>query len=125
LKKIKHEVRFLANDDVDTPTSLIGKKAVPIFEYQDPNGKKTVMPESLDIISKVDSDSLFGPTGVFKPMSKRADWSAWQERHAELMRALQRPRYIKTVLPEFASIDGKNAFVNNHPLAPYSKVAYK
>ena len=24
LKNIKHEVRFLANDDVDTPTKLIG-----------------------------------------------------------------------------------------------------
>lgn len=31
LKNIKHNLHFLANDDVATPTSLVGKKIAPIF----------------------------------------------------------------------------------------------
>lgn len=121
LKNIKHEVRFLANDDVDTPTSLVGKKVVPIFQFESQKGKE-IMPESLDIIAKVDADPTFGPVGTFKPLSKREDWAQWQAKHAELLRELQRSRYVQTVLPEFYSIDGKDAFVRNHPLAPYTKV---
>ena len=30
-----------------------------------------------------------------------------------------------TILPEFASRDGKNAFVKNHPLEPYNKDTWK
>lgn len=72
LKNIKHEIRFLANDDIPTPTSLIGKKAVPIFEIppsstaSDHGMERLVMPESLDIIKYVDSLDKFGPTGYFK-----------------------------------------------------------
>jgi glutaredoxin 2 len=32
IKNIKHKVVFLANDDIDTPTALVGKKIAPIFE---------------------------------------------------------------------------------------------
>ena len=101
----------------------MGKKVVPIFEFQSSTSEKLVMPESLDIISKVDSDPTFGPVGLFKPLSKRADWVAWQSKHAELMRELQRSRYVMSVLPEFYSVDGKDAFVKNHPISPYSKVS--
>jgi hypothetical protein len=31
IKNIKHTVHFLANDDVKTPTKLVGKKIAPIF----------------------------------------------------------------------------------------------
>lgn len=31
LKNVKHIVSFLANDDVSTPTALVGKKIAPIF----------------------------------------------------------------------------------------------
>lgn len=31
LKNVKHTLHFLANDDVDTPTALVGKKIAPIF----------------------------------------------------------------------------------------------
>lgn len=123
LKNVKHDVRFLANDDIDTPTALVGKKVAPIFEFQKSDGSKLIMPESLDIIAHVDSDPIFGPVGLFKPLSKREDWAAWQNKHAELMRILQRPRYIKSFLPEFYSVDGIDAFVNNHPFSPYSKVS--
>ena len=31
LKNIKHTVHFMANDDIPTPTKLVGKKVAPIF----------------------------------------------------------------------------------------------
>lgn len=74
VKNVKHEIIFLANDDIPTPTALVGKKVAPIFQTPE-----YVMPESLDIIAKVDADSSFGPTGTFKPMSGRKDIKAWME----------------------------------------------
>lgn len=32
LKNIPHDLAFLSNDDVETPTSMVGKKMVPILE---------------------------------------------------------------------------------------------
>jgi len=101
IKNIKHELYFLANDgiskqfillvfttmyfytcnpqfitpplhhtitykDVATPTAYVGKKIAPIFSFEGVS-----MPESLDIIAKVDQDPLFGTVNVFKPMSGR------------------------------------------------------
>jgi hypothetical protein len=31
IKNIKHRVQFMANDDVQTPSKLVGKKIAPIF----------------------------------------------------------------------------------------------
>ena len=31
VKNVKHLIHFLANDDVATPTGLVGKKIAPIF----------------------------------------------------------------------------------------------
>lgn len=31
VKNVKHLIHFLANDDVATPTKLVGKKIAPIF----------------------------------------------------------------------------------------------
>ena len=31
VKNVKHLVHFLANDDIATPTALVGKKIAPIF----------------------------------------------------------------------------------------------
>eukprot|EP00921_Rhytidocystis_pertsovi_P011027 GHVQ01017758.1.p1 GENE.GHVQ01017758.1~~GHVQ01017758.1.p1 ORF type:complete len:329 (-),score=50.07 GHVQ01017758.1:1226-2212(-) len=36
LKKIKHDLVFVANDDFETPMRLCGKKMVPILEYRTP-----------------------------------------------------------------------------------------
>jgi hypothetical protein len=32
LKNVKYTLNFLANDDVETPTSLVGKKVAPILQ---------------------------------------------------------------------------------------------
>ena len=48
LKKTPFKLDFLMNDDVVTPTKMIGKKVLPIMEI---DGK--AMGESLDIVAKV------------------------------------------------------------------------
>eukprot|EP01038_Epipyxis_sp_PR26KG_P005977 gene5977-8232_t len=123
VKNTKHEIRFLANDDAATPTALVGKKVVPIFVFPigSQNEKEIIMPESLDIIVKIDSDARFGPTSAILPFSDRTDIKDWMTKNAELFRILQRPRYIKSPLPEFHQHDGRMAYVKNHPFAPYEK----
>lgn len=58
-------------------------------------------------------------------MSSRKDISAWQSKVADTMRIFQRPRYMKTVLPEFQQQDGKEAFVFNHAIPPYEAKVWK
>lgn len=31
IKNVKHNIHFMANDDIPTPTKLVGKKIAPIF----------------------------------------------------------------------------------------------
>mmetsp|Transcript_19633 Transcript_19633/g.48191 ORF Transcript_19633/g.48191 Transcript_19633/m.48191 type:complete len:273 (-) Transcript_19633:334-1152(-) len=122
IKNVKHNVEFMANDDVDTPTAMVGKKIAPIFVH----GDVGPMPESLDIIEYVDSNPAYGPTGVIRPASGRTDFKAWQKKVQTPMRMLQRPRYVKAVgFPEFAQRDGRTAFVKNHQLPPYEKPDWK
>lgn len=123
VKNIKHNVHFLANDDIPTPTNLIGKKIAPIFAIPEDD---FIMGESLDIIEKVDSDERFGATGQILPATGRKDIKAWQKSIQTLLRTLQRPRYVATgLLPEFQQIDGRHAFIKNHQLPPYEKPEWK
>lgn len=123
VKNVKHLIHFLANDDIDTPTGLVGKKIAPIFELPD---EKFIMTESLDIITKIDTEESFGPTSQILPSSGRKDIKAWQKSVQVLLRTLQRPRYVATgLLPEFQQIDGRHAFIKNHQLPPYEKPEWK
>lgn len=123
IKNVKHLVQFLANDDIPTPTKLIGKKIAPIYEIPEDD---FIMSESLDIIEKVDSDERFGSTGQILPATGRTDIKAWQKSVQTLLRTLQRPRYVATgLLPEFQQIDGRHAFIKNHQLPPYEKPEWK
>lgn len=121
LKNVKHRLVFLANDDVVTPTSLVGKKVAPVLEWKD-----TVMKESMDIVQFLDSSEELGPTGVIAPSTGRTDLKDWQSSVQVLLRGLQRPRYVATgLLPEFQQLDGRHAFVQNHQMPPYSKAEWK
>jgi len=104
----------LGNDDVETPTALVGKKISPI--WVDADG---AMGESLDIIAKMDKE------GFFKPASGRKDLKAWQKSVQTLMRKVQRPRYVMVPLPEFMQKAGRDAFVNNHQMPPFEKADWK
>lgn len=123
VKNVKHLVQFLANDDVPTPTKLVGKKIAPIFSIPEDD---FIMMESLDIIEKVEGDERYGVTNVIKPATGRTDLKAWQKSVQSLLRTLQRPRYVATgLLPEFQQIDGRHAFIKNHQLPPYEKPEWK
>lgn len=123
IKNVKHNIYFMANDDISTPTKLVGKKIAPIFALPEDD---LVMGESLDIIAKVDSDERFGPTGAILPSTGRPDLKDWQKSVQTLLRMLQRPRYVATgLLPEFQQLDGRHAFIKNHQLPPYEKKEWK
>jgi len=123
VKNVKHLIHFLANDDVATPTGLVGKKIAPIFSLPE---DKFVMAESLDIIAMIDSDERFGQTSQILPASGRKDIKSWQKSTQVLLRTLQRPRYVATgLLPEFQQLDARHAFVKNHQLPPYEKAEWK
>jgi glutaredoxin 2 len=123
LKNIKHNLFFLANDDVITPTNLIGKKISPIYEWK---SSGICMPESLDIIANVDNDDRMGPTEMILPATGRDDLKAWQSSVRDLLRGLQRPRYVATgLLPEFQQLDGRIAFIKNHEMVGYTKDEWK
>ena len=123
LKNIKHNLHFLANDDVKTPTALVGKKISPILEWKEAN---VCMPESMDIVQLIDSDDRLGPTSMIKPKTGREDLKAWQSSVQDLLRGLQRPRYVATgLIPEFQQLDGRHAFIKNHQLVGYSKDEWK
>ena len=60
---------FLANDDIETPTKLVGKKLAPIMQFED----GSAMMESLDIVELLDTNEKYGPTGFIKPASGRTE----------------------------------------------------
>eukprot|EP00217_Crustomastix_stigmatica_P011731 CAMPEP_0183791970 /NCGR_PEP_ID=MMETSP0803_2-20130417/2237_1 /TAXON_ID=195967 /ORGANISM="Crustomastix stigmata, Strain CCMP3273" /LENGTH=282 /DNA_ID=CAMNT_0026036309 /DNA_START=35 /DNA_END=883 /DNA_ORIENTATION=- len=122
LKNIKHEVVFMANDDKDTPTKLLGKKIAPILERTD---KDMIMGESLDIIAYFDESEEFGATGAFAAASGRDDIKAWMKSVKDLLRLLHRPRYMMAALPEFQQKDSRDYFVMGHPVPPFDKPEWK
>eukprot|EP00531_Pseudo-nitzschia_arenysensis_P019492 CAMPEP_0116143878 /NCGR_PEP_ID=MMETSP0329-20121206/15684_1 /TAXON_ID=697910 /ORGANISM="Pseudo-nitzschia arenysensis, Strain B593" /LENGTH=330 /DNA_ID=CAMNT_0003639225 /DNA_START=130 /DNA_END=1122 /DNA_ORIENTATION=- len=127
-KNIKHNLVFMSNDDVHTPTSLIGKKIAPIMEFPSfgSDDEDLIMKESMDIIEFIENDERFGPTNVLLPASGRTDLKAWQNSVKLMLRTLQRPRYVATgLLPEFQQIDSRHAFIANHPLPPFDKPEWK
>jgi glutaredoxin 2 len=121
LKNVKHELRFLANDDAITPTKLIGQKIAPILQYKD-----LIMKESMDIIQYCEDLEEFGPTNVILPATGRSDLKEWQKSVQDLLRGLQRPRYVATgLLPEFQQLESRHAFISKHPMPPFGKPEWK
>lgn len=115
LKRIPHQLIFLDNDDADTPTALVGKKMVPILEMIDAKGERVVMPESMDIVKRIDEDPRWGPP-VLRRGSDREDIKAFFASIADLSRRCTRPRFaLSSVLPEFHTPAARAAFVRNHP----------
>lgn len=114
LKNIKYDLVWLANDDAETPTNLVGRKVVPIFQ---PNGRAgDAMAESLDICELIDKDPRYGPTGFFKSQTSREDIAKWMDDLAMPMRRLTRTRFVSAPLPEFVFEEARKAYIKNHPL---------
>jgi glutaredoxin 2 len=57
-------------------------------------------------------------------MTNRAtsgDIAKWLNKYAEVIELFKRPRFMMGVMPEFSQRDGRNHFVQNHPVPPYNK----
>uniref|UniRef100_A0A0G4F4E7 GST N-terminal domain-containing protein n=1 Tax=Chromera velia CCMP2878 TaxID=1169474 RepID=A0A0G4F4E7_9ALVE len=112
LKRIPYRMIWVAEDDAETPTNLVGKKITPIMEIPG----EGAMCESLDIIERLEGDGKFGPR-LLKQKTDRSDIDAWIKKLSIPMRNLGRPRYIRSsVLPEFHSSSARQRFVTTHPL---------
>eukprot|EP00747_Dinoflagellata_sp_TGD_P196750 gnl/TRDRNA2_/TRDRNA2_67261_c0_seq1.p1 gnl/TRDRNA2_/TRDRNA2_67261_c0~~gnl/TRDRNA2_/TRDRNA2_67261_c0_seq1.p1 ORF type:complete len:368 (+),score=63.48 gnl/TRDRNA2_/TRDRNA2_67261_c0_seq1:69-1172(+) len=107
LKNIAYNLVFLQNDDVVTPTKLVGKKITPILEDK---ARGTTMPESLDIVAYMDKD------GMLKPQSKREDLKAWSKALGDVRSKLTRPRTGRSPLAEFGTRNAAQVWVNNHQI---------
>lgn len=101
MKNIPHETVIVMEGDADTPTRLIGKKAVPILER--PDGSH--MGESLDIVHFI--DQLENP--IFDgPANEALD--AWGADAWRLGLKLFIPRFTKAQFAELATPQAREAY---------------
>jgi len=101
LKNLAFEPVVVMEDDADTPTRLIGKKAVPILEK--PDG--THMGESLDIVHFIDSLG----TPIFDGPADAA-LDAWGEAAWPLALKLFIPRFTEGDFAELATPAAREAY---------------
>jgi len=112
LKQMPYRMVWVAEDDAETPTELVGKKITPIIAFP---GEEP-MAESGDIINRVDNDAAYGPP-VLKQKTERPEVDTWLKRLSVPMRNLGRPRYTRSsMLPEFRSRSARDRFMTTHPL---------
>jgi len=103
LKALPLELSFLLEDDVDTPTGLVGRKTAPILEK--PDGSH--MAESMEIVHYVDGqhgETVVTPTGENSPIR------VWQETAWRPILELSIPRLADADFPEFATPEARAAF---------------
>jgi glutaredoxin 2 len=101
LKNISFDLKYLANDDEQTPTSMIGKKILPILKDDD-----GFMGESMDIVRKIDArygeSILKGDTNPFL-----VEWI----NEVCYTYGLVIPRTVLAGLPEFATESSRNYYL--------------
>ena len=95
LKRMHLQETVVLEDDSETMTSLVGKRAVPILITDD--GQP--MLESMDMVRYIDRLGDAVLTGAERP-----EVAAWAERVPSKMALLTWPRYPLLGLPEFATI---------------------
>ncbi|MFM2481477.1 glutaredoxin 2 [Celerinatantimonas sp. YJH-8] len=102
LKGLPVTFHVLLNDDVTTPTEMVGKKMVPILEKDD--GK--YMPESMDIVHFI--DSLDGQPWITQRQNKLLN--QWFSDVAEVVHKLVIPRNPQIAFQEFATQAARDYF---------------
>ena len=96
-KDLPYRVEYLLNDDVETPTSLIGKKQVPILRLYD----YSAMAESMEIARQL--DELGDPDRIIRPAGDTRPVRDAMAKAAAAVDALVFPRTVAMDVPEFRS----------------------
>jgi glutaredoxin 2 len=104
LKKVAHELVFLANHDEATPIGLVGSKQAPILQPVD--GKP--FPESMDIVRFVDEH--YGDRVLLKESANRAEIKKWNKDSADVFRLLYHPRFHAAPFAEFAQLESREYY---------------
>ena len=105
LKKVPVDLVTILNDDVETPTKLIGQKIVPILVKE--NGE--AMPESLDIVRYIDAH--YGEKVLSEKV--RPQIEDWLKQVGSYHNHLVLPRFTRLALPEYATQSAVNYFTEN------------
>lgn len=101
LKEVPLTLIPILNDDVETPTKLVGRKVVPILEKED----GTYMPESMDIVRYI--DEKYGPRLLDGPSNPAiTDWL----NNRPYAGKLTMPRWVQCDLPEYATEAARRYF---------------
>ncbi|HCP28928.1 MAG TPA: glutaredoxin [Pseudomonas sp.] len=101
LKGLPVDLQVIMEGDVETPTRLIGKKAVPILEKDD----GTHMGESLDIVRFVDA---IGTPTLVAPQNEALD--AWVKEVWPTALKLFIPRFVEGDFAEVATPAAREAY---------------
>lgn len=104
LKNLPVELNVLLNDDVDTPTRMIGQKKAPILQKDD----SRYLPESMDIVhyvDKLDGEPLL--TGARNPAI-----GAWLRKVDGYVNRLLLPRMAKAAFDEFSTPAARAYFID-------------
>ena len=104
LKSLPLELHYLLEDDVETPTGLVGKKTTPILQKVDGSH----MAESMDIVHYLD-----GQHGepVVTPVAENNSIKLWHDAAWGPILRLSIPRLATVDLPEFATSQAREAFI--------------
>lgn len=106
LRDVPITLQTLLNDDVETPTRLVGAKMVPILEFEDGHA----MGESMDIVHTIDSqtEGVAVMDGPRNPEIER-----WVKATADTVGQLFIPRVPRAPLGEFATPEAADHFTRN------------
>ena len=104
LRNLTVQLDYFLNDDDASPTALIGTKQVPILQKVD----GSYMAESLDIVRYI--DTLSGSQRIDETI--RPEVQTWFDHFNNLGNLLITPRIPKLKLPEFATQNAIDYFID-------------
>ncbi len=114
-KDIPFELITLLNDDEKTPIDMIGQKMVPILSENNLH-----LPESLDIINKVDKSD---ENPVIKDIPMDSKLENWLSEARSYLYPLAMPRWVKSDLEEFETPEAIDYFTKKKEnyIGPFSE----
>lgn len=110
IKKYPLSLVYVLNDDVETPTRMIGKKMVPILQKDD----GTYMPESMDIVRYIDAHDGHP---VIAPQHSNGSIAQWIENARIYLSPLAMPRWARAPLKEFSTPEARAYFIEKKEAA--------